>query len=313
MNGHLEVLQWAREHHCPWDKWTAANAAAVGNREVLQWAREHHCPWDEWTCAWAAGGGILASGNLEVLRWAREHDCPWDDWTCAYAAAGWHLKVLQWARARACPWDGRTVAGLGYGGGGEPIQYVDMLAAEEAARLASEDSARLASDAMALEWASAVLLAMALAAAVEAADTWRTTHASFPRTGLCFLLNLLFRPLFSALLQGLSVALAVIIVLAVREVHILDPSTALEPWQHRLDTSAILGILLPLVILLLAIILILLNSLRVLVFLLLISVFAPLPLLARRTGILGLIQILLRILLLVLALLPSLFNPGPRY
>jgi len=42
---------------------------------VLRWAREHHCPWDKWTCAFAARGG-----HLDVLRWAREHHCPWSQW-----------------------------------------------------------------------------------------------------------------------------------------------------------------------------------------------------------------------------------------
>ena len=48
--------------------------------EVLKWAREHHCPWEGATdefdtdcCALAAEGG-----HLEVLRWVREHGCPWD-------------------------------------------------------------------------------------------------------------------------------------------------------------------------------------------------------------------------------------------
>ena len=41
--------------------------------EVLQWAREHGCPWDANTCNAAAAGG-----HLEVLKWAREQGCPWD-------------------------------------------------------------------------------------------------------------------------------------------------------------------------------------------------------------------------------------------
>jgi hypothetical protein len=30
-----------------------------GHMAVLTWAREYHCPWDEWTCA-----GAVLSGNL---------------------------------------------------------------------------------------------------------------------------------------------------------------------------------------------------------------------------------------------------------
>ncbi len=42
--GHLEVLQWARDQGCPWDKWTCASATQGGHLEVLQWAIEQGCP-----------------------------------------------------------------------------------------------------------------------------------------------------------------------------------------------------------------------------------------------------------------------------
>ena len=45
-----------------------------GHLEVLQWLREHHRPWGEVTCAWAAEGG-----HLGVLKWAWEHGCPWEE------------------------------------------------------------------------------------------------------------------------------------------------------------------------------------------------------------------------------------------
>ena len=48
-----------------------SRAAGVGHLEVLRWARAHHCPWDAWTVYWP-----LWAGTLEVLRWTREHDCP---------------------------------------------------------------------------------------------------------------------------------------------------------------------------------------------------------------------------------------------
>jgi len=65
----MEVLQWAREHHCPWDTWTCALAAEGGHLEVLQWAREHHCPWDEIRRAYCRSGRAL--GGIEVLQLAR--------------------------------------------------------------------------------------------------------------------------------------------------------------------------------------------------------------------------------------------------
>ena len=97
--GHLETLQWARQHDCPWDAETCRWAAQGGHLEVLRWAREHDCLWDKWTCTYAAQGG-----HLETLQWARQHGCPWSASTCALAAAGGHLATLQWARANGCTW-----------------------------------------------------------------------------------------------------------------------------------------------------------------------------------------------------------------
>jgi hypothetical protein len=44
MCGYLEVLNWAREHHCPWDERTRLWAEHEGHRELLQWAVEHGAP-----------------------------------------------------------------------------------------------------------------------------------------------------------------------------------------------------------------------------------------------------------------------------
>lgn len=73
--GHLEVLKWARENGCQWDKCTCANAAGGGHLAVLVWARENGCKWDSCTC-WSAARG----GHLEVLKWARENGCEWNSW-----------------------------------------------------------------------------------------------------------------------------------------------------------------------------------------------------------------------------------------
>jgi hypothetical protein len=47
------------------------NCPRFGNLDVLKWAREHHCPWDETTCGFAA-----RCAPLEVLRWAIDHGAP---------------------------------------------------------------------------------------------------------------------------------------------------------------------------------------------------------------------------------------------
>jgi len=39
MNGHLEVVKWAREYGCNWSRDTCWKAASNGHLEVLKWAR----------------------------------------------------------------------------------------------------------------------------------------------------------------------------------------------------------------------------------------------------------------------------------
>ena len=66
--GHLEVLQWAREHDCPWNDKTCHAAARGGHLAVLRWAREHNCPWDADEC----GLDAYIYGHHRVERWVRE-------------------------------------------------------------------------------------------------------------------------------------------------------------------------------------------------------------------------------------------------
>jgi len=62
--GHLHVLQWLREHGCPWNSSTCAYAAKEGHLDVLKWAREHGCPWTAATRDAAATKGY--SDNLPL-------------------------------------------------------------------------------------------------------------------------------------------------------------------------------------------------------------------------------------------------------
>ena len=92
--------EWDRVRFKPSERRYAvcAKAARDGHLKVLQWARENGCEWDSDTCSEAARGG-----HLEVLQWARENGCEWDAYTCRAAAEGGHLEVLQWARENGCP------------------------------------------------------------------------------------------------------------------------------------------------------------------------------------------------------------------
>jgi hypothetical protein len=96
--GHLEVLKWAWENGCAWNRDTCAYAAKGGYLEVLKWLREKGCDWDSDTCIYAA-----SNGYLEVLKWARENGCEWHSHVCAFAALNGHLEVLKWARENGCP------------------------------------------------------------------------------------------------------------------------------------------------------------------------------------------------------------------
>jgi len=89
--GHLELLKWARERGCSWDKRVCFTAAGRGDLEMLQWARENGCRWCTKTCLWAA-----RNGHLQVLRWAVENGCPinWD--ACISAASSYPTSVQRW-------------------------------------------------------------------------------------------------------------------------------------------------------------------------------------------------------------------------
>ena len=64
-------------------------AAEGGHLSVLQWAREHGCPWDEWTCNLKGAPGGVGVGAGAPLPVGLHHEYS--------AASGGHLAVLQWA------------------------------------------------------------------------------------------------------------------------------------------------------------------------------------------------------------------------
>jgi hypothetical protein len=48
MNGHLEVLQWARANGCPWSSDMCKDAADNGHLHVVKWALANGFP-GEWS------------------------------------------------------------------------------------------------------------------------------------------------------------------------------------------------------------------------------------------------------------------------
>jgi hypothetical protein len=75
INGHLEMLQWARSNDFYWDRWTCINAAENGQLEVLKWIRFNGCPWNSNVIGYAS-----QNGHLEVLQWAVDNGCPINGW-----------------------------------------------------------------------------------------------------------------------------------------------------------------------------------------------------------------------------------------
>lgn len=68
-----------------WDEEICSLAAAEGHLSVLQSARQNGCSWDEETCCAAA-----EDGDLRVLQWVRQNGCPWNEKTCTTAATSGH-------------------------------------------------------------------------------------------------------------------------------------------------------------------------------------------------------------------------------
>jgi len=108
--GHLEVLKWAIERDCPWDRAPFLMAARGGHLEVLKWVKEisfgsWHTPkfnLNQEICIEAARGG-----HLEVLKWVKENGSSWNiEERCSRiydaAAYGGHVEVLKWLR-ETCP------------------------------------------------------------------------------------------------------------------------------------------------------------------------------------------------------------------
>jgi hypothetical protein len=104
-NGHLNVVIWLGEQGCRLDADTCSSAAQFGHLHILEWLRAKECHGDADTCANAAYGG-----HFHTLVWLRANGCPWGPRTCWRAAENGHLHILQWARANGCDWERRTCA-----------------------------------------------------------------------------------------------------------------------------------------------------------------------------------------------------------
>ena len=90
------MLQWirAQDPPCPWDSSVCYQAALNGHLEVLRWARSQGCPWNE-----NAPCAAAMNGHLKTLVWLIQEGCPYDKEECRRVAefGGERTrKVLEW-------------------------------------------------------------------------------------------------------------------------------------------------------------------------------------------------------------------------
>jgi hypothetical protein len=115
---YLNLLKYAHENGCPWDKYTCYSAAFNGHLECLKYAHENGCPWDKYTCSFAA-----QKGHLDCLKYAHENGCPWDEDTCSNAAQNGHLDCLKYADENYCYWNQDICASAAKNGHLDCLKY----------------------------------------------------------------------------------------------------------------------------------------------------------------------------------------------
>ena len=139
--GHLEVLRWAMENHCPVDPYTYHGAATYGHVHILEYLHTTHAPYASF-----AANAAAREGHVHVLKWfaewenfymlmqqdllksaARENQIKVLEWVCsqpddrfedrfyedfgltadvmASAAEGGHVEAMQWLRDRGSDWN----------------------------------------------------------------------------------------------------------------------------------------------------------------------------------------------------------------
>jgi len=88
----LELLKWAREEKCQWDRRTINRAVLKGNLEMVKYCIANECPINEWACVLAA-----KNGHLEILKYLHEEaKAPWDFLPANLAAQNGHLHILEY-------------------------------------------------------------------------------------------------------------------------------------------------------------------------------------------------------------------------
>jgi hypothetical protein len=92
IGGHVEVVNWLRQHGCAWSAGVCTGAAKEGHFDALKWLVARGCPIDETTCPLAA-----EIGHLEMVKWALANGATPTSCISIYAAIGGHIDIVEWA------------------------------------------------------------------------------------------------------------------------------------------------------------------------------------------------------------------------
>lgn len=107
----MDLLIWLRERGFAFGEMVCTAAAARGDLPMLQFAREHGCPFDsDEVMAMAA-----LNGHLNILEWGVQQGCELTEVLTGEAAAGGSIPVLEWLWARNSLWDFDLVHAFAHG------------------------------------------------------------------------------------------------------------------------------------------------------------------------------------------------------
>lgn len=89
----VRILKWAAAHGLPLTAQVCLSAARNGHLDVLIWARENHCPWNDYEVLCAAAN----FGKLAVMQWALNvGGAQYRPGVAAAAAQTNNVEVLRW-------------------------------------------------------------------------------------------------------------------------------------------------------------------------------------------------------------------------
>ena len=139
--GHLHVLEWLQAENGTsfyLDPQICVVAARAGKVEVLIWAVNNGCVWDRYNCCiaaikrsklkvliwikqqarhsspqlWYGNIGDLhlsvcaaQVGNIDIFQWLHLNECPWSTQTYSSAKSKGHTDLLDWAMKNGCPYN----------------------------------------------------------------------------------------------------------------------------------------------------------------------------------------------------------------